>query len=71
MATASQYTSDYPEGVPLSPQYKDFFENFYRISDTADAHEHYAQQFADDATLIMASKTARGRDGESTHSVRL
>lgn len=60
---AGQYVSAYPEAVPFAPQYKDFFENFYKISDTPEAHELYSQQFTEDATLIMASKTAKGRVG--------
>lgn len=59
----SQYASSYPEGVTFSPQYKDFFQHFYQISDTPDAHEQYSQQFTKDATLVMASKTAKGQEG--------
>lgn len=49
--------------VPFDPAYAKFFESFYRISDTPDAHEKYSEQFTKDATLIMGSKEANGRKG--------
>lgn len=58
----SQYQSIYPTGE-FDPAYKHFFEQFYKISDTPDAHELYSKQFTQDATLVMASKTVKGRDG--------
>ncbi|PWY72382.1 hypothetical protein BO70DRAFT_364915 [Aspergillus heteromorphus CBS 117.55] len=39
-----------------------FLENFYRTSDTENLHETYVDSFTDDATLIMGSKVARGKD---------
>ena len=60
---ASQYASSYPVAISFNPQYKDFFENFYKISDTPEAHEQYSEQFTEDATLKMASKAAEGRQG--------
>ncbi|PYH43266.1 uncharacterized protein BP01DRAFT_358793 [Aspergillus saccharolyticus JOP 1030-1] len=39
-----------------------FLESFYRLSDTESAHEQYVQSFTDDATLIMGSKVAKGKD---------
>lgn len=59
----SQYTSSYPPSVPFDAAYKSFFESFYQISDTPPANEQYADQFTEDATLVMASKTVKGRDG--------
>ncbi|KAF1985230.1 hypothetical protein K402DRAFT_334814 [Aulographum hederae CBS 113979] len=53
------YTSIYPS-VGFNPTFKRFIEDFYRISDTPDAHDEYADQYASDATLIMASKSAKG-----------
>lgn len=41
-----------------------FFDKFYKISDTPEAHEDYCRMFAPDATFILASKTSTGRDGE-------
>jgi len=47
----------------VNPGIKQFFEKFYQISDTADAHEQYADSFTADGTLIMASAKLQGRDG--------
>lgn len=55
------YVSEYPS-VDFDPALRRFFEEFYSISDTPDAHEKYVQQFTKDATLIMASKTAKGHE---------
>lgn len=41
-----------------------FFEEFYKISDTSDAHERYADSFTRDGTIVMASKRGEGREGE-------
>lgn len=56
------YASEYPD-IGIDPTFKRFFEDFYAISDTPDAHEKYAQQFTEDATLIMASKKVKGSSG--------
>lgn len=61
----SSYVFEYPN-VNFDPAFKSFYEDFYLISDTPDAHEKYVQQFTQDATLIMASKTAKGHDGVSS-----
>ena len=58
----SSYASEYP-AVEFDPAYKKFFEEFYAISDTPDAHSRYVDQFTSDATLVMASKRAKGSDG--------
>ena len=50
--------------LDLDPDFKLFFEDFYATSDTPEAHEHYVSYFTGDATLIMASKTVKGSDGE-------
>jgi hypothetical protein len=60
----SFYVSEYPS-VDFDPAIKRFYEDFYYISDTPDAHEKYVQQFTKDATLIMASKTAKGHESSS------
>lgn len=52
-----------PADHSVDPKIASFFEQFYSISDTPDAHEMYAEQFTEDATLVMASKTARGMEG--------
>ncbi|KAB2571806.1 putative fungal specific transcription protein [Lasiodiplodia theobromae] len=55
------YASEYPAGIDFDPAYKQFFEDFYAASDIPGQHEKYADNFTDDATLIMASKTVKGR----------
>lgn len=62
---ASQYMSDYPS-LPIDPSIPQFFENFYQISDTPDAHEQYVDAFTGDAVMIMASKKAEGKKGLRT-----
>lgn len=59
----SQYTSDYPSGVSFPDKFKKFFSEFYKVSDTPEKHDLYASQFTENATLVMASKTAKGRSG--------
>jgi hypothetical protein len=57
------YASEYPPAILFDASYKAFFESFYATSDTPEAHESYVDYFTQDATLVMASKTAVGRDG--------
>lgn len=59
------YSSLYPSEIEVDDGIKDFFENFYRISDTPDSHDRYVDSFKDDATLVMGSKKAVGRGGVS------
>jgi len=54
------YTSEYPAETNFNPAFKQFFESFYAISDTPDAHDNYVEQFTPDATLIMASRRCQG-----------
>ena len=58
----SAYASEYPS-VEFDAAYKKFFEEFYATSDTPEAHEKYIENFTNDATLVMASKTVKGSDG--------
>lgn len=58
------YRAEYPPDTQINDGIKQFFEDFYRTSDTPDAHEKYADSFTNDATLVMASKKGTGRDGE-------
>lgn len=58
----ASYTSEYPS-IPFDPAYKKFFEGFYATSDTPEAHDKYVDHFTKDATLIMASKKAKGSEG--------
>jgi len=57
----TSYASEWPT-VEVDAAFKRYYEQFYQISDTPDAHEKYVQQFTDNATLIMASKEAKGSD---------
>lgn len=59
----AQYEASVPEDGSLKAGIASFFEAFYAISDTADAHEQYADYFTSDAKLIMASKETSGRQG--------
>ncbi|KAG0646719.1 hypothetical protein D0Z07_6239 [Hyphodiscus hymeniophilus] len=56
------YASEYPPGVQVDEGIKAFFEEFYKTSDTPDAHDKYADSFTDGAVLVMASKRVQGRD---------
>jgi len=58
------YTSEYPS-TQLDPAFKHFFEEFYKISDTPDGHQQYANQFTANGKLIMASKTVNGTSGNN------
>lgn len=62
---AHSYASEYPAGVDFDPEYKKFFEDFYKTSDTPDVHDDYVQNFTKTATLIRASHPAKGHDGAS------
>lgn len=51
--------------IPIDAGIIQFLEDFYRISDTPDAHDRYVDQFTPDATFILASKVSNGTDGTS------
>jgi len=59
-----KYASQYPPSIQVDDGIKAFFEEFYKTSDTPDAHEKYAESFTEDATLVMASKRGVGREGD-------
>ncbi|GJN71358.1 hypothetical protein PLIIFM63780_006310 [Purpureocillium lilacinum] len=56
------YKAEYPAGTSVDPGIVQFFEEFYAISDVPGEHDRYVDMLTDDATFIMASKKARGRD---------
>ncbi|KAI6781178.1 fungal specific transcription factor [Emericellopsis cladophorae] len=56
------YKSEYPSGVHVDPEIKSFFENFYAISDTPGDHDKYVDQFAPDATFVLASNKSTGHE---------
>jgi len=59
---AHNYKSQCPPGMVVDEGIKSFFEDFYKTSDTADAHERYADSFTKEATLILGNKRAVGRE---------
>lgn len=58
------YTSAYPEDVRVKEGVKEFFEEFYRISDTEGEHEGYVGSFGEGAEFILGGKRSEGREGE-------
>lgn len=62
---AHSYKAEYPRDSSVDPGIVQFFEDFYRISDDPTANDDYVGQFTDDATFVMASKRAVGKEGES------
>ena len=63
----AQYKASVPEDGSLKSGIASFFEAFYAISDTADAHEKYADYFTPNGKLIMAAKETSGRQGMLFH----
>jgi hypothetical protein len=57
------YKFEYPCDAIILNGIHPFFKAFYQTSDTPDAHEKYADFFTEDATFVLASKTAKGREG--------
>ncbi|KAI1845949.1 hypothetical protein JX265_011155 [Neoarthrinium moseri] len=57
----STYKAAYPAQVSVDPEVVRFFENFYAVSDTPGAHDVYVDQFTQDATFKLGSKTSQGR----------
>jgi hypothetical protein len=57
------YAKICPSDVSMNEDIIQFFETFYQVSDTAEAHEQYTNMFTDDATFILASKTSNGSAG--------
>ncbi|OAA65797.1 hypothetical protein SPI_02584 [Niveomyces insectorum RCEF 264] len=51
-----------PSGVEVDAKAVEFFDNFYKTSDTPTAPEAYAESFTADATFILASKKCIGYD---------
>lgn len=57
-----QYKSSYPSTPEVPSSLRQFFEIFYKISDTPEAHEKYVDCFTKDAVFIMASAKVEGSD---------
>lgn len=57
------YKSDYPSDLTTDPEIVQFFEDFYKTSDTPGAHDKYVDLFTKDAQFVLASKRSVGHDG--------
>ena len=57
------YTASTPGDSQVKPEIKRYFEKFYQISDTPDAHERYSEQFTKNGKLIMGPAESNGRAG--------
>ncbi|KAJ5834863.1 hypothetical protein N7447_000889 [Penicillium robsamsonii] len=55
-----QIAYDATRAPPRAAAFVAFMEDFYRTSDSESLHEKYVQSFAEDATLIMGPKEAKG-----------
>lgn len=60
----SQYSASTPSDGQVRPEIKEFFETFFKISDTPDAHELYSEQFTKNGKLIMGPNEGNGRAGK-------
>ena len=60
---AHSITFETPD-VSLDQGIIDFFQSFYAISDTPGNHPTYVDQFAEDATFIVAGKKNQGHAGK-------
>ncbi|KND86857.1 hypothetical protein TOPH_08514 [Tolypocladium ophioglossoides CBS 100239] len=56
------YKAQYPADSSVDAEIVKFFEDFYAVSDIPGQHEQYADMLTEDATFIIASKRAEGRD---------
>ncbi|UNI17583.1 hypothetical protein JDV02_003915 [Purpureocillium takamizusanense] len=56
------YKAEYPAGASVDPGIVQFLQDFYAVSDVPGEHDRYVDMLTEDATFIMASKRARGRD---------
>lgn len=58
------YSSEYPPNISVESGIKPFYEAFYQTSDSPEANEKYLDFFTEDATVVLASKKAVGREGD-------
>jgi hypothetical protein len=58
----SQYTASVPSGGQVRPEIRTFFEEFYKATDDADAHERYIGMFTNDAKVFMGVNEFHCRD---------
>jgi hypothetical protein len=52
----SQYTALVPSGSQVQPVIHTFYEEFYKVTDSADVHERYVDMFTSDANIIMGGE---------------
>lgn len=62
IAAMSTYVGQVPSDVKLDPRIVPFYENFYRVSDSPEAHDEYVDAMTSDGLLIMGTKKATGKD---------
>ena len=58
-----QYQASIPSDDQVNPEIQKYFETFYQVSDTPDAHGKYSEQFTKNAKLIMGPNESNGRPG--------
>lgn len=63
MPSQSQYIAETPTGDLVPKSIVNFFERFYKISDSPDQHEEYAGCFTEDGVMVLASSRVEGRKG--------
>lgn len=64
MSSQHTYSSLYPNDIQVKPSIKQFFEDYYRISDTEAEHEAWVGHFSEGAEFVLASKSVKGAEGE-------
>lgn len=62
----SQYVASVPSDGQVKPEIQHYYERFYRVSDTPEDHEAYADMFTSDAKLVMGPNVAQGKESTSS-----
>ena len=62
----SGYEPCYPTNTPVDASVKRFITHFFEVSDDADRNDEWVGFFGEDATVMMGSDVAKGREGEFT-----
>ena len=63
MPSQSQYTAETPTGDLVPKSIVNFFERFFKISDSPEQHEEYAGCFTEEGVMVHASSRIEGREG--------
>lgn len=61
----SHHQAEVPADGSVKQDVRAFFEQFYLLSDTPEAHQEYANQFTENGVLIMIGDRRNGRQGWS------